>query len=94
MQTANWTTGRLAEDWGQQTGLHVTEETRRVSFRTHDSAGNRSTWPLRRKTEENTDDVGNALRGEVLFAGTTVLEPLFRIWVKLTWLMCCSAATR
>jgi transposase len=60
VETANWTTERLAEYLGQQTGIHVTEETVRVYLHTHDYVCKRSTWTLRRKAEEKADDVGNA----------------------------------
>jgi transposase len=58
--TANWTTERLAVYLGQQTGIHVTEETVRVYLHTHDYVCKRSTWTLRRKAEEKADYVGNA----------------------------------
>jgi transposase len=58
--TANWTTERLAAYLDQQTGIHVTEETVRVSLHAHDYVCKRSTWTLRRKAEEKTDYVGNA----------------------------------
>ncbi len=58
--TANWTTERLAAYLGQQTGIHVTEETVRVYLHAHDYVCKRSTWTLRRKAEEKTDYVGNA----------------------------------
>jgi transposase len=59
-ETANWTTERLAEYLGQQTGIHVTEETVRVYSHTHDYVCKRSTWTLRREAEEKADYVGNA----------------------------------
>ncbi len=49
--TANWTTERLAVYLGQQTGIHVTEETVRVYLHAHDYVCKRSTWTLRRKAE-------------------------------------------
>ena len=58
--TANWTTERLAEYLGQQTGIQVTEETVRVYLHAHDYVCKRSTWTLRRKAEEKADYVGNA----------------------------------
>jgi transposase len=58
--TANWTTERLAEYLGQQTGIQVTEETVRVYLHKHDYVCKRSTWTLRRKAEEKADYVGNA----------------------------------
>ena len=60
VETANWTTERLAEYLGQQTGIHVTEETVRVYLHTHDYVCKRSTWTLRRKAEEKANYVGNA----------------------------------
>jgi transposase len=59
-ETANWTTERLAAFLGQQTGIHVTEETVRVYLHAHGYVCKRSTWTLRRKAEEKTDYVGNA----------------------------------
>ena len=59
-ETANWTTERLAEYLGQQTGIHITEETVRVYLHAHDYVCKRSTWTLRRKAEEKADYVGNA----------------------------------
>ena len=58
--TANWTTERLADYLGQQTGVQVTEETVRVYLHAHDYVCKRSTWTLRRKAEEKADYVGNA----------------------------------
>jgi transposase len=60
VETANWTTERLAEYLGQQTSIHVTEETVRVYLHAHDYVCKRSTWTLRRKAEEKVDYVGNA----------------------------------
>lgn len=60
VETANWTTERLAEYLGQQTGIHVTQETVRVYLHAHDYVCKRSTWTLRRKAEEKADYVGNA----------------------------------
>jgi len=57
---ANWTTERLADYLGQQTGVQVTEETVRVYLHAHDYGGLRPTWRLRRKAEEKTEYVGNA----------------------------------
>ena len=58
--TANWTTEKLAEYLGQQTGVHVTEETVRVYLHAHDYVCKRPTWTLRRKAEEKANYVGNA----------------------------------
>jgi transposase len=58
--TANWTTEQLAAYLGQQTGIHVTEETVRVSLHAHDYVCKRSTWTLRRKAEEKANYVVNA----------------------------------
>jgi transposase len=60
VETANWTTERLAEYLGTQTGIRVTEETVRVYLHAHDYVCKRSTWTLRRKAEEKADYVGNA----------------------------------
>ena len=59
-ETANWTTERLAEYLGRQTGIQVTEETVRVSLHAHDYVCKRPTWTLRRKAEEQAHYVGNA----------------------------------
>src|SRR6266699_2406327 len=58
--TANWTTERLADYLGQQTGVQVTEETVRVYLHAHDYVCKRSTWTLRREAEAKADYVGNA----------------------------------
>jgi transposase len=58
--TANWTTERLAEYLGTQTGFRVTEETVRVYLHAHGYVCKRPTWTLRRKAEEKADYVGNA----------------------------------
>src|SRR6266700_1166796 len=58
--TANWTTERLAQYLGQQTGIQVTEETVRVYLHAHDYVCKRPTWTLRRKAAEQTHYVGNA----------------------------------
>ena len=58
--TANWTTERLAQYLGQQTGVEVTEETVRVYLHAHEYVCKRPTWTLRRKAEEKADYVGNA----------------------------------
>ena len=58
--TANWTTERLADYLGQQTGVQVTEETVRVYLHAHDYVCKRPTWTLRRKAEQKADYVGNA----------------------------------
>jgi len=75
--TANWTTERLAQYLGQQTGMVVTEETVRLYLHAHDSVCKRPTWtdasakPKRKRiTWETRGSV------EVLLAGTTVPEPL------------------
>lgn len=57
--TANWTTERLAEYLGQQTGIQVTEETVRVYLHAHGYVCKRPTWTLRRKAEEKANYVGN-----------------------------------
>jgi transposase len=43
-ETANWTTELLALYLGQQTGIHVTEETVRVYLHAHDYVCKRPTW--------------------------------------------------
>jgi transposase len=58
--TANWTTGRLAEYLGQRTGIQVTEETVRVYLHAHNYVCKRPTWTLRRKAEAQAHYVGNA----------------------------------
>ncbi len=58
--TANWTTERLAEYLGTQTGIQVTEETVRVYLHAHGYVCKRPTWTLKRKAEEKADYVGNA----------------------------------
>ena len=58
--TANWTTERLAQYLGQQTGIVVTEETVRLYLHAHDYVCKRPTWTLRRKAEQKADYVGNA----------------------------------
>src|SRR6266849_2724536 len=57
--TANWTTERLAQYLGQQTGIVVTEETVRVYLHAHDYVCKRPTWTLRRKAEAQAHYVGN-----------------------------------
>jgi len=58
--TANWTTERLAQYLGQQTGVQVTEETVRVYLHAHDYVCKRPTWTLRRKAEAQANYVGNS----------------------------------
>ena len=58
--TANWTTERLAEYLGHQTGVQVSEETVRVYLHAHDYVCKRPTWTLRRKAEAQANYVGNA----------------------------------
>ncbi len=58
--SANWTTERLAQYLGKQTGIQVTEETVRVYLHAHEYVCKRPTWTLRRKAEEKADYVGNA----------------------------------
>ncbi len=58
--TANWTTTRLAQYLGQQTGVQVTEETVRIYLQAHDYECLRPTWTLRRKAEQKAEYVGNA----------------------------------
>ena len=58
--TANWTTERLADYLGQQTGIQVTEETVRVYLHAHGYVCKRPTWMLRRKAEAQAHYVENA----------------------------------
>ena len=58
--TANWTTERLAEYLGTQTGIQVTEETVHVYLHAHGYVCKRPTWTLRCKAGEKADYVGNA----------------------------------
>src|SRR5512135_188099 len=58
VSSANWSTEVLAAYLGQHTGIHVTEETVRVYLHTHGYVCKRPTWTLRRKAEEQADDVG------------------------------------
>jgi transposase len=76
--TANWTTERLAEYLGQQTGVEVTEETVRVYLHAHDYVCKRPTWTLRCKAEEQADYVGNARLGRG----------------SLSWVHCTRTSTR
>ena len=62
-ETANWTTERLAEYLGQQTGIQATQETVRVYLHAHEYVCKRPTWTLRRKAEDKADYVGNARLG-------------------------------
>ena len=57
-ETANWTTELLALYLGQQTGIHVSQETVRVSLHAHGYECLRPTWTLRRKAGEQADYVG------------------------------------
>jgi transposase len=54
-ETANWTTQRLAEYLGQQTGIQVTEETVHVYFHARDYVCKRLTWTLKCKAEKQAD---------------------------------------
>jgi transposase len=58
VSSANWSTEVLAEYLGQCTGIHVTEETVRVYLHANGYVCKRPTWTLRRKAEEQADDVG------------------------------------
>ncbi len=60
--TANWTTERLAEYLGQQTGIQVTEETVRIYFHAHGYVYKRPTWTLRRITRETREGRGSVGR--------------------------------
>jgi len=58
VNSANWSTGLLAEYLGQHTGLQVTQETVRVYLHAHGCVCKSPTWTLRRKAEEQTGYVG------------------------------------
>jgi len=75
-ETANWTTERLAAYLGQQTDIHVTEETVRVYLHAHGYVCKRSTWTARAQGGGENGLRLIRLRVEVLLAGTTVPEPL------------------
>ncbi|MCL5025195.1 MAG: helix-turn-helix domain-containing protein [Chloroflexi bacterium] len=60
VQSANWTTGLLAEYLAAKTGISVNQETVRTYLHAHDYACKRPTWTLKRKAEERPDYAGNA----------------------------------
>lgn len=60
VQSANWTTGLLAEYLARTTGVTVDAETVRVYLHAHDYVCKRPTWTLKRKAEEQEGYVGNA----------------------------------
>jgi transposase len=74
--TANWTTERLAEYLGQQTGVQVTEETVRVYLHAHDYGGLAPHLDLEVQGRAEGRLRGKRLRVEVLLAGATAPEPL------------------
>jgi transposase len=57
-ETANWTTELLALYLGQQTGIHISEETVRVYLHAHGYVCKRPIWTLRRKAGEQAEYVG------------------------------------
>jgi transposase len=60
VQSANWTTGLLAESLARATGIAVDPETVRVYLQAHDYVCKRPTWTLKRKAAEQEGYVGNA----------------------------------
>jgi transposase len=60
VQSANWTTGLLAEYLARATGIAVDPETVRVYLHAHDYVCKRPTWTLKRKAEAQEGYAGNA----------------------------------
>ena len=60
VQSANWTTGLLAEYLARVTGITVDPETVRVYLHAHDYVCKRPTWTLKRKAAEQEGYMGNA----------------------------------
>jgi transposase len=60
VQSANWTTGLLADYLAGATGIAVDAETVRVYLHAHDYVCKRPTWTLKRKAEAQEGYVGNA----------------------------------
>lgn len=59
VQSANWTTGLLADYLAQATGITVDPETVRLYLHAHDYVCKRPTWTLKRKAEAQEGYVGN-----------------------------------
>ncbi len=59
-ETANWTTGLLANYLGEKTGIKVSLETVRTSLHSLGYVCKRPTWTLKRKAEAQANYVGNA----------------------------------
>jgi len=60
VQSANWTTGLLADYLAQATGIAVDPETVRLYLHAHGYVCKRPTWTLKRKAAEQEGYVGNA----------------------------------
>jgi transposase len=60
VQSANWTTGLLADYLARATGIAVAPETVRLYLHAHDYVCKRPTWTLKRKAAEQEGYVGNA----------------------------------
>ena len=58
--SANWTTGLLATYLARTTQIAVTDETVRLALHAAGYVCKRPTWTIKRKAEEQPDDVGNA----------------------------------
>lgn len=58
--SANGTTGLRATYLAEKTGMRVSDETVRTTLHAHGSGCTRPTWSLKRKAEEQDNDVGNA----------------------------------
>ena len=58
--SANWTTGLLAANLAQQTGIAVSDETVREYLHAHDYVCKRPTWTLQRRAGEQAGYLGNA----------------------------------
>ena len=60
VDSANWTTGLLADYLARATAIAVDAETVRVYLHAHDYVCKRPTWTLKRKAQEQEGYVGNA----------------------------------
>jgi transposase len=60
VQSATWTTGRLAAYLAEQTGIAVSDETVRQYLLAHDYVCKRPTWTLQRRAAEQDGYLGNA----------------------------------
>jgi transposase len=60
VQSANWTTGRLAAYLAERTGIAVSDETVRQYLLAHDYVCKRPTWTLQRRAAEQDGYLGNA----------------------------------